>query len=236
MTARTAPCEGWSRRCCCITALRSRFSQTLVPARGSSAFLRVGRLALDAGYSTADHSYAMSCLVPMDRLDEALDQMQIAQTLDPVSSIIARDLAVTQYYRREFDAALEECDHTVELNPHWSPAYWILGIIQEQRGDLDESVAAFQRAVHLSRRTVLECRRRSAARSPSQANSRGRSRSCVHWRSSRNTDTSPVRVRGASFRNGARGSGLPVAPQGLRRSCLRDDFAEGRSEIRHAAG
>jgi len=111
-------------------------------------FLRA--IALDPNYSTAHHWYAMSCLVPMERLDEAREQMQQAQALDPVSSIIARDLAMTQYYRRDFDAALDQCDHTIELNPHFSPAYWLLGFIQEQRGDLDESIAAFQRAVHLS--------------------------------------------------------------------------------------
>ena len=111
-------------------------------------FLRA--IALDPKYSTAHHWYAMSCLVPMERLDEAREQMQQAQALDPVSSIIARDLAMTQYYRRDFDAALDQCDHTIELNPHFSPAYWLLGFIQEQRGDLDESIAAFQRAVHLS--------------------------------------------------------------------------------------
>lgn len=111
-------------------------------------FLRA--IALDPKYSTAHHWYAMSCLVPLQRLDEAREQMLLAQALDPVSSIIARDLATTDYYRRDFDAALEQCDHTIELNPHFSPAYWLLGLIQEQRGDLDESIAAVQRAVHLS--------------------------------------------------------------------------------------
>jgi tetratricopeptide (TPR) repeat protein len=111
-------------------------------------FLRA--LALDPRYATAHHWYAMSCLVPMEHLDEALGQMQAAAALDPVSSIIARDLAMVHYYRRDFEAALEQCDHTIELNPHFSPAYWLLGFIQEQRGDLDESIAAFQRAVALS--------------------------------------------------------------------------------------
>src|SRR5207247_925370 len=36
------------------------------------------------------------------------------------------------------------------LNPHFPPAYWALGFIQEQRRDLDEAVAAFQRAIDLS--------------------------------------------------------------------------------------
>jgi len=105
---------------------------------------------LDPSYATAHHWYAMSCLVPMGRLDDALEEMRLAQSLDPVSSIVARDLAVVHAYRRDYEAALEQCDHTVELNPHFPPAYWALGFIQEQRKDLDEAIAAFQRAVDLS--------------------------------------------------------------------------------------
>ena len=67
-----------------------------------------------------------------------------------MSSIVARDLALIHVYRRDYEAALEQCDHTIELNPHFSPAYWALGIIQEQRKDLDEAIAAFQRAIDLS--------------------------------------------------------------------------------------
>jgi len=110
-------------------------------------------ISLDPRNATAHHWYAMSCLAPLGRLAEALDEMIVAQALDPVSSIVARDLAVIHYYRRDFETALEQCDHTIELNPHFAPAYWILGIIQEQRQDFDESAAAFERAVHLSPQT-----------------------------------------------------------------------------------
>lgn len=117
-----------------------------------SLFLRA--IQLNPRYSTARHWYAMSCLVPMARVDEALEQILLAQSLDPVSSIIARDVAVTQYYRRDFDSALEQCDHTIELNPHFAPAYLTLGMIQEQRKDFDESAAAFRRAVDLAPNSV----------------------------------------------------------------------------------
>jgi serine/threonine-protein kinase len=107
-------------------------------------------IGLDPGYATAHHWNAMSCLVPMGRLDDALEEIRLAQSLDPVSSIVARDLALVHTYRRDFEAALEQCDHTIELNPHFSPAYWALGLIQEQRGDLDEALAACQRALDLA--------------------------------------------------------------------------------------
>jgi len=107
-------------------------------------------LQLNPRYSTARHWYAMSCLVPMGRLDEALEQILLAQSLDPVSAIIARDVAVVQYYRRDFDAALEQCDHTIELNPHFAPAYHTLALVQEHRKEIDEAAAACRRAVDLA--------------------------------------------------------------------------------------
>jgi TolB-like protein/Flp pilus assembly protein TadD len=110
-------------------------------------------IGLNPRYPTAHHWYAMSCLAPMGRLDEALDEMLVAQSLDPVSSIIVRDVAVIHFYRRDFDAALDQVDHTIELNSHFSLAYLTLGLIQEQRRDFDESAAAFQRAIHLSPQT-----------------------------------------------------------------------------------
>ena len=107
-------------------------------------------IALNPRYPTAHHWYAVSCLAPLGKLEEAREEMMLAQALDPISSIIARDLARIHYYRQDFEAALEQCDHAIELNPHFPPAYWILGLVQEQRGELDESAAAFQRAIQLS--------------------------------------------------------------------------------------
>ncbi|HXI29334.1 MAG TPA: tetratricopeptide repeat protein, partial [Vicinamibacterales bacterium] len=109
-------------------------------------------VALNPRYATAHHWYATSCLAPLGRLDQALDEIRIAQSIDPVSSIVARDLAVVHFYRRDFETALDQCDHTIELNPHFAPAYWILGVIQEHRREFDESIAAFQRAIQLAPR------------------------------------------------------------------------------------
>jgi serine/threonine-protein kinase len=110
----------------------------------------VRAIKLNPRYSTAHHWFAMSCLAPLGRLSEALEELLLAQALDPISSIVARDIAVIHYYQREYDLALDQCDHTIEQNPHFSLAYWTLGLVQEQRGDFEEAIAAFQRAIQLS--------------------------------------------------------------------------------------
>jgi tetratricopeptide (TPR) repeat protein len=110
-------------------------------------------LALDPRYATAPHWYSTTVLVPTGRLDEALARMLVAHSLDPVSAIISRDVAMMYYYKRDFDAALEQCDNTIELNPHFPPAYLTLAFVQEQRGELDESEAALERAVNIAPRS-----------------------------------------------------------------------------------
>ena len=107
-------------------------------------------IRLDPRNSMAHHWYAISCLVTLGRLDEALQEITIAQSLDPVSSIISRDMAQIFHFRREYDRALEQCDYTIEQNPQFSAAYWTLGLVQEQRGEPEEAIAAFQRAIELS--------------------------------------------------------------------------------------
>ena len=106
-------------------------------------------ISLDPRSATAHHWYAVACLVQLGRLDDALDEMLLAQTLDPVSTIISRDTARVLFYRREFEAALEQCDRTIERDPYFSGTYWMLGLVQEQQGDLDEAAAAFQRGIQL---------------------------------------------------------------------------------------
>jgi len=107
-------------------------------------------ISISPDYATAHHWYAVSCLMPLGRLDQAMKEMSLAQALDPVSPIVARDIALLHLYRRDYEAALEQCDHTISLNPHFSPAYQTLGLIQEQRKELDESIAALHRAIDLA--------------------------------------------------------------------------------------
>jgi serine/threonine-protein kinase len=110
-------------------------------------------ITLDAAYAPAHHWYARSCLIPLGRLDQALEECILAHAADPASSIAARELAVIHYFRRDFEKALAHCDQTIELNPHFANAYFTLSLVQEQLGDTEEALAALLRAVQLAPRS-----------------------------------------------------------------------------------
>jgi len=107
-------------------------------------------IKLDPQYPTVRHWYAMSCLAPQSRLDEALEQMVLAQALDPISLIIARDVTMVYLYRREFETALSQHEQTVDLDPHFALSYWALGLVHEQQEAFDKSIAAFEKAIELA--------------------------------------------------------------------------------------
>ena len=140
------------------------------------------------------------------------------------------------FYRRDFETALEQCDHTIELNPHFPPAYWILGVIQEQRQDFDESAAAFQRAVHLSPQ-----RRACTARSDGRSRLSGRKKQALEVLRkleayAKERYVSPLEFAWIQFGLGETDLGFRWLAEGARGPLLRSDLDQGRSAIRHAQG
>jgi TolB-like protein/Tfp pilus assembly protein PilF len=110
-------------------------------------------ISLNPDCATAHHWYARTCLAPLGRLDEAVAQMDEAQTLDPVSPIISRDAAVIFFFRRDFDAAVEQCHYAIQEEPNFYGAYWILGLVEAQKRSFDAAIEAFQRALVLAPKT-----------------------------------------------------------------------------------
>ena len=149
-------------------------------------------IRLNPAYATGHHWYARCCLLPLGRLDEARDEVLLARSLDPVSSIIAREVASIHYYRRDFDAALAYCDQAIELNPHFPHAYFILSLVQEKLGDSEEALAALLRGAQLAPRSprmiaslgraqAMAGRRDDAARSLAALDALARTRFVSTW-------------------------------------------------------
>jgi serine/threonine-protein kinase len=108
-------------------------------------------IQLNPAYATAHHWYAITCLMPLRRLDEALLEIGRAQELDPVSASITRDTGLVYFCRQEYDRAASQALQTLALDPTFYEGYWMLGLACEQRDQFAEACAAFEKGVVLSR-------------------------------------------------------------------------------------
>lgn len=98
-------------------------------AEAEASFKRAIELKPD--YETAHHWYAIM-LALAGRFPNAIDQIKLAQAIDPVSPIITKDTGLIHYYAGEYDLALEECNKALDLSPDFYPARAALGDIYLQ--------------------------------------------------------------------------------------------------------
>lgn len=90
------------------------------------------------------HQYLGLSLVRQGRLDEGLAEMLKARELDPLSPIIARQVALPYYFKRDYVRALELLRQANELGPPFS-AVWEIGVYIQNRL-FDEALAELEKA------------------------------------------------------------------------------------------
>ncbi len=115
-------------------------------ARAENSFLNA--ITFDPAYSTAHHWYA-DFLAGRGRLQEALKEMQIAQSLDPVSRITGAELGWMLHLAKRSDDALEQLHLLLQLDPNYAHGYFIRGIVLTQRADYADAIAALRKALEL---------------------------------------------------------------------------------------
>lgn len=106
-------------------------------------------IALDSNYSTAHHWYAQF-LASNGRQKEAIEQIKIAEELDPRSLIVVTAHGYILYFGRDYDAAAVQCQVVLDRNPDFMVAHAVLGLAEEQRNHLPKAIAEFQKALELS--------------------------------------------------------------------------------------
>jgi serine/threonine-protein kinase len=100
--------------------------------------------------ATAPHWLALVCLLPMGRLDEALETFQLALERDPTSAIINTHLGLLLYMRREYDQAIRQLQLAADLRPDFYEAHWCLGRSYLQSQRFDEAIQCFRKTRELS--------------------------------------------------------------------------------------
>jgi TolB-like protein len=111
-------------------------------AAAEKGFLRA--LELNPNHATGHHWYA-DFLSTQCRHEEAMEQIHLAQELDPLSSVISMEVAWNAYMARDYARALEQSLQTLEMEPGFAPAHHTLGLAYEQLGKCQEAIEAFEK-------------------------------------------------------------------------------------------
>ncbi|PYS85104.1 MAG: hypothetical protein DMF67_02285 [Acidobacteria bacterium] len=106
-------------------------------------------IRLNPNYAIAHQWYAFY-LLAMDRQPEALEQLERARELDPVSLNVGSGLGSYFYFTRQYDRAVELLQKTVEMEPGFAEAHWTLGLAYEQKGLSRQAADEFKKVQDLS--------------------------------------------------------------------------------------
>jgi adenylate cyclase len=104
---------------------------------------------LNPNYPLAHHYYA-DFLKAMGRFDEAIEQIELAQELDPLSLAINTGVGHVLYLSRQYDRAIEQYQRAVDLDPAFMATHLWFGRPYLEKGMYNEALAELEAAVRLS--------------------------------------------------------------------------------------
>ena len=105
-------------------------------------------LELNPNYATAHHWYSF-CLWTMNRQNDALNELERARRLDPLSLIIYADEARTLLAIHESDGAINLLKAAIHMDPTFAEAHRVLAVAYVQKAELSQAVAEARRGVEL---------------------------------------------------------------------------------------
>ena len=97
----------------------------------------------------ARQSFATNVLLPLGRIDEALDQLAQARALDPLAPAVTLSIALAHYLARDWDRVERVCGAIIERDPDFGMAHYFLGQARRDEGRLDAALPTLHRAAEL---------------------------------------------------------------------------------------
>jgi len=103
-------------------------------------------LRLNANCVTAHHWYSFY-LAAKNSVREAIQQIKLAQGIDPLSRMINTNVGTMLYWAREYDAAIEQYDQALKLDSDFWYAYWMRGLAYDEKKQYREAARDQRRAM-----------------------------------------------------------------------------------------
>ena len=101
-------------------------------------------LDLNPNYAQA-HQWLAAHYAELGHIDDALAEMQLAQRLDPRSTIISAAIGWINYLGRRYTPAIEQLRRTLDADPEFVPARLWLGQALEATGDAEAAIEQYLR-------------------------------------------------------------------------------------------
>lgn len=105
-------------------------------------------IELNPNHSNAHARYA-TCLTVMGRFDEALQEVKLARSLDPLAILLVVIEGDILRYSRRYDEALEKYREAAVLNPNHFIVHSQMGEAYEQKGMYMEAMVEHEKAMRL---------------------------------------------------------------------------------------
>ena len=109
--------------------------------------------ALNGAYPTARHWLAL-LLCEAGRFADGAEEIERAHDLDPLSLAISTDIGWVSYFARDYDAAMRRYRATLELDPDFSWARFLLGLALGQTGQFSAAITELEAAYAASGRST----------------------------------------------------------------------------------
>jgi eukaryotic-like serine/threonine-protein kinase len=107
-------------------------------------------LELNPNNATAHYFYAFSFYLPEKRIDQALEEFRIALSLDPLSSIVNMNNAVTLMVAGRYPESLAQFRKVIERDPSFVGGHFYFSQLYATTGRFAEAVNELQKGAHLT--------------------------------------------------------------------------------------
>ncbi|MGC2196444.1 MAG: protein kinase [Terriglobales bacterium] len=102
-------------------------------------------LALNPNSANAHYFYAMEFLIAQKRLDQTLEELRTAMSLDPLSPIVNTNYASVLTMAHRYEESLEQFQKALQGDPGFKPAHYKLSVLYATTGHFGEAVSELQK-------------------------------------------------------------------------------------------
>jgi eukaryotic-like serine/threonine-protein kinase len=103
-------------------------------------------IELNPNNANAHYFYAFNYLMPMNQLEEALQQFRLALALDPLAAIVKTNFALSLMDAHQYPQAQEQFDQIFQRDPGFGPGLFYLSQMQATQSQFAEAVSTLQKA------------------------------------------------------------------------------------------